>query len=158
VAAQAQRITGAQIKDLRSKLTDLTRGNLDGFQRATVRAQIEAVDDVIETSLRKTDEALVEKYRVLRAKYRVWVSALKGQSISPDGQINAASMNTALKSNFGAQYRAGRPVGGTDELNAYLATVREGAALNVGLPSSGTAERLIGVTAAGAAASQIFGD
>ena len=158
VVEQAGKITGKQVKDLRSKLTDLSRTNLDGFQREQVKAQIEAVDDLIEATLKQGDEALIQQYRELRAQYRLWISGQKGQSISPDGMINAASMNTALKNNYGNQYRAGRPIGGTDDINAFLDIAREGAALGVGLPSSGTAERLIGVSAAGALGAAVFGD
>lgn len=150
VVDKTDNITGKEIMALRSELASVMRSNESFLVKNQARAQIEVLDEMITESLQAGDEALQALYQETRARWRVWANAQKGASISADGQINPRSMRAALARNMGDNFRAGRPLAGApDEVNDYLSIIREGAALDVGLPSSGTAERAAGAAVLG---------
>jgi hypothetical protein len=143
-------ITGREVMALRSELAAVMRSNESFLVKNQARAQIEALDDIIARSLAAGDDAIAAQYQALRSRWRIWASAQKGAGISADGQINPRSMSSALRRNLGDNFRAGRPLqGAPQEVNDYLAIIREGASLDVGLPSSGTAERAAGAAILG---------
>ena len=102
----------------------------------------------------------------LRSRYRAWMNLKRGRGLSPDGNVNVRTVGGRLADDFdsGEAYRTilakdskGIP-GAAEDVNEFLRTVREGERLDVGIPSSGTAERATGAALLGAAGIGLYGD
>ena len=131
-------ITGKELMAVRSNLTRVVQSNADFLKKEDAFRIIEEIDDLIAKVL---PESQALAFKETRNKWRLWATARRGRARSPDGQINVRSMGGRLAENFGDDFRLGREAGTTDEINDFLRIVREGEGLDVGLPSSGTAER-----------------
>jgi len=143
-------LTGKDVMAMRSQMSKILRSNEQFLVKERVRQQIESIDDLIQAALQQTDEATVELFREARARWRVWANVRTGRGLSPDGQVNARTVSGRLANAYGDAFRAGRPIQGVPEdVNGFLSIVREGAKLDVGLPSSGTAERAVGAAVIG---------
>ena len=151
----AKQASGKEVMEVRSKMTKIIQGNDSTLVKEQAQEIIEEIDDIIEAALGTEGKA---QYQALRSRYRVWAELRSGRSLSGDGQVNPRSLGGRLARNYGDNYRAGRDIkGATPEVNDFLKIVREGEALDVGLPNSGTAERsvmtLLGAAGIGAATS-----
>lgn len=132
-------ITGKELMAVRSNLTRVVQSNADFLKKEEAFQIIEEIDALIAQIL---PEAEALAFKETRNKWRLWATARRGRGRSPDGQINVRSIGGRLAENFGDDFRLGRDVSGTTpEINDFLRIVREGEGLDVGLPSSGTAER-----------------
>lgn len=139
----AKTITGREIMQVRSALTDVLQSNAEYMVKNAAYEAIEQIDDIIELALQGTDEAA--QFATTRARFRVWANLRKGRNIGKDGQINVAGLDSAFKGRhgYGDNYLAGKIKTGVNEIDDFLQITREGAQLDVGLPSSGTAERSV---------------
>jgi hypothetical protein len=132
-------LTGKEVMSLRSKMTDILSSNAQWETKEVARVINENIDDIIETALGEEGQAL---YRAARARYRLWRDARKGAALGNGNQVNPASMYNKLDQDYGDAFAAGDDIPGiTPEIKDFMALVREGRDLDVGLPSSGTAER-----------------
>lgn len=151
-------VTGRQLQNIRSELTDQLRRDINQEVRNEVMDRIDAIDNIIEDALQGTD--LQDVFQTARARYRLWSAARKGAARGKTGNINVRSMDTNLGQRvaYGDNYLAGNPIAGApDEINEFLATVRE--ANQIGQrtfdPRAATRSTLLGVAGI-AAGSQLF--
>lgn len=153
--------TGKELMAVRSKLTDLVQSNAEFQAKEAASEIIDAIDDIVEQAL--TTEGR-KSYQQLRSRYRVWANMRRGRGLSGDGQVNVKTIGGRFANNYGDNYRTilaegseGIP-GAADDVNNFLRLVREGERLDVGIPSSGTAERATGAAILGAAGFSLAGD
>ena len=136
------RPTGQQIMDARSSLVKMLDSQ-EPAMREVAADLIDNIDEIIEEALTGEQK---DAFKLLRAQYRVWANVRKGRALSPDGQVNVKTLDSAFKSRsgYGDRYLAEEGIDGLpDEVNDLLQEVRRGAGLDVGIPSSGTAERSV---------------
>lgn len=134
-----QRLNGRDVMNLRSKMTEILQSNAQWETKEVARVINENIDDIIESALGKEGKEL---YRAARARYRLWRDARQGAALGKGNQINPATMYNNLDRDYGDAFVAADDIPGvTDEIKEFMAIVREGRDLDVGIPSSGTAER-----------------
>ncbi len=159
-AMQDRNSSGDDLKQIRESISSVLRNqNEKTAVKNAARDLIEETDDVITNALGEGAEELMERYAQTRARWRVWIQARKGRGLSADNQVNPISMDgrLAAQNGIGDSYAAGEPLtNATPELNDFLELMRAGSTIETGLQSSGTAERLIGVGALGAAGAALL--
>jgi len=134
-------LAGRDIMALRSELTSVLASNEGFIVKNQAREMISQLDQIIASAPRLPAEAL-SQFAETRARWRVWASIRGGAKIAADGQINPRSARAGLARSYGDDFLAGRRINGVpDDVQQFLDIINEGASLDVGLPSSGTAER-----------------
>ncbi len=155
----ATQATGKEVMALRSSLNKVMRSNADYSVKEVAAELIEGIDDIIEATL--SGDAL-KAFQATRSRYRLYSSAKAGRSIGRDGQVNPATMGGRLSNNYGDDYLSilseGNSIkGATTEVDEFIKLNKLAESYDVGLPSSGTAERLGGALGAGALGGYVLG-
>ena len=141
ILERAAPMTGREVMALRSELTSVLASNEGFIVKNQARELINQIDNIIGSAPNMPAEALAA-FAETRARWRVWASLKGSGKISADGQVNPTSARSALARSYGDDFLAGRRIEGVpDDVQSFLDIVNEGARLDVGLPSSGTAER-----------------
>ena len=134
---------GRNIMDLRSEVLAATRAERDRGQRIVLQNMMDEIDGVIARALEESgDEVAAKLYSDARARYRLSLALERGQ-VWTNENINAKSLDTALRNIYGKGYRRSADYSlAPPEVQDLLQGAREATKVNVGVPSSGTAERL----------------
>lgn len=136
------RLDGKDIMAVRSQLAKVSRSNENFLVTQRAGEMVDELDTfIIEAVEQGGDDAARATVQSLNARYKVFREIRKGRSIGKDGMVNPSAADSRFSTAFGDRYAAGRVQTADDGVNRFLRTVREGAELDVGLPSSGTAER-----------------
>jgi len=142
--------TGDTLLELRSALREEARSSQTRAGRVRANEIIDKIQDLIEDAAKGTDQfAAVSK---ADREWKVWSAVNKGGTINGEGWLNLNGLKSNLTRSFGtrvgkAASREGlRPV----EVRMFDA-IDELGPINFQIPSSGTAERLIGASIIGGA-------
>ncbi len=136
---------GRALMSLRSDLQRGLRGTQDTQVRTNIQNRIDEIDRIIRDSLPEgaDGDALRRLYGEARARWRASLSLEKGAALSGEGNVNAQSLNTALRGIYGRGFRRGNtPNNAPADVRNFLEGAREALTVTTGVPSSGTAERL----------------
>jgi len=150
---------GRELMSIRSELLAATRGAQTRSEKIAVDNAIKAIDDIVKKAMKDSgDEVTVKLWADVRSQDKLARAVNAGQARSMDA-INPNSLDTAMKRYFGKAYTEGGDLSNLPtEVADAITGARAAKGFNVGLPSSGTAERaaamglLKGVGVAGAAA------
>ena len=134
-------ITGRQFKNFRQKLQKIAVGK-DEVRGDIAREAVKKLDAVAEQS----GAVNRELYKQARQQYRVWLALKKGRGFSKES-VNVPSFRSNLENIYGNEFRLQRTGGQSDEIAELLEMVAEAENLGTAIPSSGTAERLLGAGA-----------
>ena len=153
-------LNGDDIHALRSELSAMaSHANTTPPVITDIKEYIKAIDEIIEQALAQTgDEVTMKSFRDLNAQFSVWAELRKGRGLGADGMINPRTADGRFMRAFGDRYAAGEPVTKNEKVNEFLALIREGSQLDVGIPSSGTAERAIGAAVAAGIGGAVLSD
>lgn len=136
----ASGMSGKSLMDLRKRLQKSIQNNLrggNGDYADALHDMVNAVDNLIERSA-PTDIAM--RYADVRDMSRMRMALERGSSISPDGDINAASFSKGLERIYRKEF--GRGAGHwNDSTNRVFDAARLGSMLNDKIGNSGTATR-----------------
>ena len=149
VLAKSEPIEGKEIMALRSELNAVIGSNESFLVKKQAIEIMENIDNNIATALQETGENLMELFAETRAQWRVWANVRTGRGLSPDGQVNARTVTGRLANNYGDAFRRGDFKTASGDVDNFLKIAQEAASLDVGLPSSGTAERAVGAAVLG---------
>jgi len=142
-----------QGRTLMALASDLKRARRSA-QESQVRNQIDnildEIDNIMEAALESSDDVGLKRlYDETNARYKASIAFEKGQSWSNEA-INAKSMDTALRGLYKRGYRRGAKIGNAPaEVSDFLQGVREAQGVNIGVPTSGTAERMFAASLLG---------
>lgn len=139
-------ITGAQFKNFRQKLQQVAVGS-DEIKATVARQVVQKLDKIAE------EAGVVNKelYAEARRRYRVVYALTKGRAFTGDS-VNVPSFRSALERIYGKDFQFQRTEKYPDEIRDLLETIAEAELRGTQIPSSGTAERLLGTAAIGGAA------
>lgn len=152
-------LDGADVMALRSELGEFIAGSEQFEVRKVARELQEQLDDIIEVATESVDPEIAAKYKDLRARYRVWANVREGRGLAGDGQVMPTTVAGKFARNYGDRFRAGEQIEGVpNDVQNFLNIIQEGNATNVGLPSSGTAERAAGAAILGGGLALAAGD
>lgn len=131
---------GRNLMDLRSEVLAAQRREADSAIRIQLQNRIDEIDKIIDEAV--GDKVTAKLYSDARAKYKLSLSLEKGKVWSKEN-INAASLDTALRNLYGKGYRRNADYSDMpEEVANALRGAREATLVDVGIPTSGTAERL----------------
>lgn len=134
---------GRELMGIRSELLAQSRRTSDDAVKNQIQNRIDEIDAIIEKAV-SGDDVTSKLYADARARYRVSLALDKGAARSMDDNLNVPSLNNQLRKIYGAGFTKGRVPGGAPvEVQDFLKGAREARGVDVGVPSSGTAERLI---------------
>ena len=138
---------GRSIMDLRSDVLAAQRQEMDRAVKVQLQNRIDEIDEIIASVV--DDDVTRKLYSDARARYKLSLSLEKGQVWSNEA-INPKSLDTALRRIYGKGYRRSADYSGlpSDVANA-LRGAREAQGVSVGVPSSGTAERMFATSLLG---------
>jgi hypothetical protein len=147
-----QNISGKRYNQLRQKLGKASRAAWrqgDELAAETADELLEIVDDAMARTSPSTSEAL----RVAREQWRMLKVLRRARAISPEGDINPASIETAFRSLYPGAEVGKFPGNAAGRFGQSVNDLR-----GVAIPrqTSGTAENLMRVTGAGAIAGAPF--
>ncbi len=108
-----------------------------------VQDTVDQIDDTIKRSLKESDDEItMQLYQDANARYKMELALEKGNVLGRDGNISPTLLDTQLRKLFGDAYRAGtRNTRVPLDVGDALLGARTAQGMNIGLPSSGTAER-----------------
>lgn len=143
---------GRQLMSLSSELKRSMRSARTVQERTTISNILDELDEIVDEALSAGgDEGAATLWRETNARWRASLAFERGRSWT-NGNVNSTSMDSALKAIYGRGYRrASPPANAPQEVRDFLEGVRQAQAVNVGIPTSGTAERLLAVSALGGA-------
>jgi len=139
---------GDSIMALRSDVRAAQRGEQDTAVRNMMQNTMDEIDAIIEKALDASgDDVAMALYKDANARYKMELAVETGNVLGRDGNISATLLDTQLRKSFGNAYRSGDRL---ENVPTDLADALQGAriaqGLNIGLPTSGTAERLLGAS------------
>ena len=143
---------GENLMAMRSEMRAAQRQAGDVQVSTMLQNTVDEIDDIIETGLEAANDKVAKQlYSDARARYKMELALEKGNVLGRDGNVSAALMDTQLRNLFKDSYRAGTrnenvPVAVADALQG----TRKAQGMNLGLPTSGTAERLLAAGAVSA--------
>ncbi len=108
---------GKNLTTLRKRYNELLGSAKSNEEAVELANRIDAIDELIEQSL---SAGIKEDYALVRTKWRVQEAALRGKAIKRDGTLNAETFADNLERSFGADFKLGEPVRGSEELNIFL--------------------------------------
>ena len=140
---------GRELMGIQSELKRALRTEKNRIERTKLQESINQINKIIDEALEGADPGTMRIYQETNAQYRASLAFERGQSWS-NGNINAKSMDSALRNIYGRGYRRGaRPDNAPQSVRDFLDGVREAQSVNVGLPTSGTAERMFAASLLG---------
>jgi hypothetical protein len=129
--------------EMRSQLLKAERSAQSLAETNEIRNRIENIDEIIQSAVK--DDVTQKLYSDARAFYKNSLALKKGQAIGKTGDINAATLDNNLRQVWGEGYREARDFSALPaEIQDFMQGAREVQGVNVGLPTSGTSERLLG--------------
>lgn len=139
-------LNGDDVMAVRSELSRLSRSSTESrLVINDIDDILEGIDEIIEEAVKLSgDDAAEQTLKTLNSRYAVFREMRKGRSIGADGQINPRTSDGRFSGRFGDRYAAGEDLFQDENVNRFMDIIREGAELDVGLPSSGTTERAVG--------------
>lgn len=145
---QQGRVTGEQVKDLRSALGKLQR-NAKGSKYDYVKN----TTDMLDRQLKQTAGVNTQLYEEARQSYRAWVALRRSSAaISDEGYINPKSFRNAIRQTYGDAAKRGAYDSFDKDTAEMMRLIDEAVAKGVKTPDSGTSRRLIKTLGAAAAA------
>jgi len=134
---------GRNLMDMRSQLNTQMRREKDIQLKNKIQNNIDEIDKIIEKAV-GDDQVTGKLYADARARYRASLALDKGVARSAEDNINVPSLNTALKQIYGSGITKGKlPQSAPADVRNFIEGARQARGVNVGVPTSGTAERLI---------------
>jgi len=148
---EAGELTAKQFKSWYQEMNKLqaSKGATE-VQRTMARDIVKSLDKVAESSQHVNRELRKEA----RAQWRVWLAVRSGKGYTKES-INPSSFGSSLHRIFGDDARLVRTEGKMDDIAELLEAAAEIENLGTAIPSSGTAERLLGAGLIGAGAAAI---
>lgn len=150
---------GENLMAMRSEMRAAQREAGDVQVSTMLQNTVDEIDGIIETGLEAANDKVAKQlYGDARARYKMELALEKGNVLGRDGNVSAALMDTQLRKLFKDSYRAGTrnenvPLAVADALQG----TRKAQGMNLGLPTSGTAERLLAAGALSAATGGLVG-
>lgn len=143
---------GRQLMSLSSELKRSMRSARTVQERTTIGNILDELDEIVDEALAAGgDQGAATLWRETNARWRASLAFERGRSWT-NGNVNSASMDSALKAIYGRGYRrSSPPANAPQEVRDFLEGVRQAQGVNVGIPTSGTAERLLAASALGGA-------
>lgn len=133
---------GRELMGIRSELLAANRAASTRSETIAIDNAIKAIDDIVKEAMKSSgDDVTFKLWADVRAQDKLARAVNTGQARSLDA-MNPSSLDTAMKRYFGKSYtEAGDLSNLPDEVADALRGARAAKSYNVGLPSSGTAER-----------------
>ena len=142
--------TGDTLLDLRSAIREAGRAAGTRAERVRANEIVDNIQELIESATKGTEQA--KQLGIADRQWKTWSAVSKGGTINGEGWLNLNSLKSNLTRSFGtrvgkaAERKGLRPV----EVKLFDA-IDELGPINFQIPSSGTAERLIGASVIGGA-------
>ena len=147
---RAESATGDTLLDLRSAIREAGRTSTTRAERVRADEIVDNIQELIKQAAKGTDQFTA--VGVADRQWKVWSAVSKGGTVNGEGWLNLNSLKSNLTRSFGtrvgkaAERKGLRPV----EVKMFDA-IDELGPINFQIPSSGTAERLIGAGLIGSA-------
>jgi len=142
--------TGDTLLDLRSAVREAGRTATTRAERVRANEIVDNIQELIQQSAKGTEQ--FAQLGQADRQWKVWSAVSKGGTINGEGWLNLASLKSNLGRSFGTRVgKAGERKGLRPVEARMFDAIDELGPINFQIPSSGTAERLIGASLIGTA-------